>query len=262
MRGAAFLSGLPDCAVVDVGGTTTDVGVLRNGFPREATTEVHIGGVRTNFRMPDVLSMGLGGGSLVAGEEVGPESVGYRLNREALVFGGDVLTATDIAVAAGLAEIGEAQRVAGVDRALARHVLDRIAQRLAEVVDRMRTAATPLPVVAVGGGSMLVPADLTTAASVTRPEHFAVANAIGAAIAQVGAEVDRIVAVDNGSRDRVLEDAKQQAVDRAIAAGARPGTVSIFDVDEVPIAYLPGNAVRVRVKAVGDLQLAEQPVHA
>jgi len=31
-------------------------------------------------------------------------------------------------------------------------------------------------------------------------------------------------------------------------------------VDEVPIAYLPGNAVRVRIKAVGDLQLtADRP---
>ena len=55
MRGAAFLSGLEDCAVVDIGGTTADVGVLQHGFPREAAVAVDIGGVRTNFRMPDVL---------------------------------------------------------------------------------------------------------------------------------------------------------------------------------------------------------------
>jgi N-methylhydantoinase A/oxoprolinase/acetone carboxylase beta subunit len=36
MRGAAFLSGLTDCAVVDIGGTTSDVGILQHGFPREA----------------------------------------------------------------------------------------------------------------------------------------------------------------------------------------------------------------------------------
>ena len=68
MRGAAFLSGLDDCAVVDIGGTTTDVGVLQHGFPREASVAVDIGGVRTNFRMPDVLSIGIGGGSRVRGE--------------------------------------------------------------------------------------------------------------------------------------------------------------------------------------------------
>ena len=33
MRGAAFLSGLRDAIVVDVGGTTTDIGVLQQGFP-------------------------------------------------------------------------------------------------------------------------------------------------------------------------------------------------------------------------------------
>lgn len=65
MRGAAFLTGLKDAVVVDVGGTTSDVGSLSHGFPRQASTTVDIGGVRTNFRMPDVFSIGLGGGSLV-----------------------------------------------------------------------------------------------------------------------------------------------------------------------------------------------------
>ena len=65
MRGAAFLSGLKDAIVVDIGGTTTDVGVLTHGFPREASVAVNVGGARTNFRMPDVYSVGLGGGSYV-----------------------------------------------------------------------------------------------------------------------------------------------------------------------------------------------------
>ena len=58
MRGAAFLSGLSDAIVIDVGGTTTDVGQLRRGFPREANSVVEVGGVRTLFRMPDLLSVG------------------------------------------------------------------------------------------------------------------------------------------------------------------------------------------------------------
>jgi N-methylhydantoinase A/oxoprolinase/acetone carboxylase beta subunit len=261
MRGAAFLSGLTDCAVVDVGGTTSDVGILQKGFPREASTEVDIGGVRTNFRMPDLISFGIGGGSLVSGSAqepvVGPRSVGYELTERALVFGGETLTATDIAVAAGLADIGDSERVAGLDPRLVDAALARIAEDIAEAVDRMRTSATPLPVVAVGGGSILVPEDLAVAESVYRPEHFAVANAIGAAIAQVGGEVDRMFAVDGSSREEVLEQAKQEAIEQAILAGARPGTVEIFDVEEVPLAYLPGNATRIRVKAVGDLQLAD-----
>src|SRR5438093_661830 len=110
MRGAAFLSGLADAMVIDVGGTSTDVGQLRRGFPREANSVVEVGGVRTLFRMPDLLSIALGGGSIVERHPlaVGPKSVGYRLTRDAVVFGGSTLTATDAAVAAGLAEIGEA----------------------------------------------------------------------------------------------------------------------------------------------------------
>ena len=65
MRGAAYLSGLADAMVIDVGGTTTDVGQLKLGFPREANSVVKVGGVRTLFRMPDLLSIGLGGGSHV-----------------------------------------------------------------------------------------------------------------------------------------------------------------------------------------------------
>jgi N-methylhydantoinase A/oxoprolinase/acetone carboxylase beta subunit len=109
MRGAAFLSGLTDAIVLDVGGTTTDGGVLVGGFPREASFEVSVGGVRTNFRMPDVVSIGLGGGSLVSadGGTVGPVSVGYALPQRARTFGGDTLTATDIVVAAGLAAPGD-----------------------------------------------------------------------------------------------------------------------------------------------------------
>src|SRR3954454_8426046 len=116
MRGAAFLSGLEDAVVVDVGGTSSDVGQLRRGFPREANSVVEIGQVRTLFRMPDLLSIGLGGGSIVTETpfSVGPQSVGYRLTEEALVFGGKILTATDAAVAAGIVEIGDPKKAAGV----------------------------------------------------------------------------------------------------------------------------------------------------
>jgi N-methylhydantoinase A/oxoprolinase/acetone carboxylase beta subunit len=264
MRGAAFLSGLEDCAVVDIGGTTADVGMLAHGFPREAAVAVDIGGVRTNFRMPDVLPLGIGGGSLVDAEraEVGPHSVGYELPRRALVFGGDTLTATDLAVAAGRADIGERSRVSGVDRGLVERALARIEERIAEVVDRMKTSRDPIPVVVVGGGSVLLGEELPGASELIKPPHFAVANAIGAAIGQVGGEVDRIFSLDEMSRDEALAEAKREATERATAAGAGADTVRIVDVDEVPLAYLPGSATRVRVKAVGDLEIGRETVAA
>jgi N-methylhydantoinase A/oxoprolinase/acetone carboxylase beta subunit len=258
MRGAAFLSGMRDGAVVDVGGTTSDVGVLVNGFPRQAPLAAEVGGVRSNFRMPDVLSLGIGGGSIVRHDgqplSVGPESVGYRLSEEALVFGGQVTTATDLAVAAGRATIGDPGRVERLDRSLVAGGLSYIEQEIAEAIERMKISAARVPVVVVGGGGALIGQDLPGADCVLRPENGAVANAIGAALAQAGGEVDRIVNA-NGGRKHAVEAVVDEAVSRAVEAGAIPGTVTVVEIDEVPISYLPGNALRVRAKAVGDLRV-------
>lgn len=256
MRGAAFLSGLRDAIVVDVGGTTTDVGVLQHGFPRVAALAVDIGGVRTNFRMPDTFNIGLGGGSLVRREpvSVGPRSVGYQLTERALVFGGEDLTATDIMVATGKVDIGERTRVKDISPEFAGEVETHMLEMATNAVDRMKTSATPVPVIVVGGGSILLQESIPGSSEMLKPPHFAVANAIGAAIAQVGGECDRIFSLEGATRDEVLEQAKEEARQRAIAAGASPGTLEIVDVEEVPLAYLPGNAIRIAVKAVGDLE--------
>jgi N-methylhydantoinase A/oxoprolinase/acetone carboxylase beta subunit len=259
MRGAALLSGERDCAVVDIGGTTADIGLLRNGFPRDAAVAVEIGGVRTNFRMPDVLSLGLGGGSLVAGGAddvtVGPTSVGYELTSRALVFGGDTLTASDIAVAAGRADFGDRGAVAHIEPSLVKAALEQAERMIAEVVDRMKTSPEPIPVVVVGGGSILLGEELAGASRLVRPDYFAVANAIGAAIAQVGGEVERVFALDQMGREEALDEAKTEATAKAVAAGALESTVRIVEVDDVPLPYIPGNATRIKVKAVGDLGL-------
>lgn len=257
MRGAAFLSGLKDAIVVDIGGTTTDIGVLQHGFPRAAALAVDIGGVRTNFRMPDTYSIGLGGGSMIEKDplKVGPQSVGYELTEKALVFGGDILTATDVTVAAG-EDIGDRSAVSGLDSDFVQSAQERIMEMIAIAVDRMKTSARPVPVIVVGGGSILVSGEIEGASEIVRPAHFPVANAIGAAIAQVGGECDRIFSLAELSRDEALAQAKREATDRAVNAGADDDSIEIVDVEEVPLAYLPGNATRIMVKAVGDLMEA------
>jgi hypothetical protein len=119
----------------------------------------------------------------------------------------------------------------------------------------MKTSAEPVPIVVVGGGSVLLRGALQGASELVKPDHFAIANAIGAAIAQVGGEVDRVFSLDGMARDEALEQAKGEAVEKAVAAGASPDTVHVVDVEEVPLAYLPSNATRIRVKAVGELEL-------
>ena len=43
-----FCAGLKNAVVIDIGGTSTDVGVLIGGFPRSAATKVKVGKARNN----------------------------------------------------------------------------------------------------------------------------------------------------------------------------------------------------------------------
>jgi N-methylhydantoinase A/oxoprolinase/acetone carboxylase beta subunit len=262
VRGAAFLTGAADSLVADVGGTSTDIGVLANGFPRESSYGVEIGGIRTNFRMPDLLTIALGGGTVVSpggdGTRVGPRSVGYLLEREALVFGGGTPTLTDAAVAAGRARLGDAGRT-GRYRQLLAAALARADVMLADAIDRVKTSREDRPLIAVGGGSILVPDKIPGVSEVIRPEHFGAANAVGAAMASVSGQTDRIFHLGPGGRQAVLDEAREEARERAVAAGADPDTVRIVELEEIPLAYFTSPAVRVRAKAAGTLGGGAEP---
>jgi hypothetical protein len=121
---------------------------------------------------------------------------------------------------------------------------------IVESVDRMKTDATPLPLIAVGGGAFLVPESMPGIASVVRVDHAAVANAVGAAIAQVSGEVDQIFS-DVG-RERAIEAATVLAQERAVEAGAAERSLNVVEIEDLPISYLPGDARRVRVRVVGE----------
>ncbi|MDI7275445.1 MAG: hydantoinase/oxoprolinase family protein [Anaerolineae bacterium] len=78
--GARHLTGREDLLVVDMGGTTTDLAILRGGRPRASRRGAWVGGWRTLVRAVDTRSVGLGGDSIVALERggelrLGPERV-------------------------------------------------------------------------------------------------------------------------------------------------------------------------------------------
>lgn len=260
LRGASYLSNRSDAIAIDVGGTTTDVGVLVNSFPRESSIAVEIGGARTNFRMPDLVSVGLGGGTIIRAHEnneftIGPDSVGYQLPDKAMVFGGETLTATDVAVALNRAEVGDPSKVAHLDKPLLEKIYNKMIEYVEVAIDRMKTSAEPVPVILVGGGSIIIPKELEGTSEVVRPDNHGVANAIGSAIAQVSGQIEQVFSLDELGRDKTIEMAKQTAVDEAVKAGANKESCQIVDIEDVPLAYLPGNATRIRAKAAGDLSM-------
>jgi N-methylhydantoinase A/oxoprolinase/acetone carboxylase beta subunit len=217
---------------------------------------VEIGGILTNFRMPDLVTIALGGGTVVTqdpgGVRLGPYSVGYRLTRQALVFGGNMPTLTDSAVAAGRAKLGDAALTSRHRRMLA-EALARADTMLTDAIDRVKTSRQDRALVAVGGGSILVPDRIPGVSEVIRPDHFDTANAVGAAIASVSGQVDRIFHLGPEGRQGALDEASNEATEHAIAAGADPATVTIVELEEIPLAYLTSPSVRIRAKAAGSL---------
>lgn len=262
MRGAAYLGlGLQEeksaTVVVDVGGTTTDVGVLlASGFPRQASAYVTVAGVKINFSMPHVESIGLGGGSIIRPKgnevDVGPDSVGHFLGTKAKVFGGDVLTATDIAVAAG-ENIGDPSLVKDLEKSMISNAQSKMKQLMERVIDQMKTSPDPLPVLLVGGGSIVIPPDtkLAGVSKIITPPYHSVANAVGAAISKISGTVDMIQSTVEQTTAQIVEHAKQLAIERAVSAGAKRDTIEISEVDAIPISYV-ANQVRVLARAVGD----------
>lgn len=259
MRGAAFLAGIDDALVLDIGGTTSDVGALVRGFPREAAMEARFGGVRTNFRMPDLVSIGLGGGSRVRVSNgdvmIGPDSVGYELTQEAVVFGGSVVTATDVAVASGRASLGTHAAELPLSESELETAVIRMHRLIADALDRVKLTSDPQPVVLVGGGSILAPTVIEGTSRVMRPRNFEVANAVGAAMAQVSGEIDRIFPTEGERREDLVARAKEEAVTKAVENGAVLGSVEVAEVDQIPVAYMTESMIRLRVKAIGDLDI-------
>lgn len=254
IRGAGYLAGAENAIVIDVGGTTSDLGVVVNGFPRESTLPREIGGVRTNFRTPDILSIGVGGGTIVEPETgaVGPGSVGYRINEEALIFGGATPTLTDAAALTGVTIDGLALGEVPATTRMALSVGLEIAHsRIADAVERLSFGRADLPLLVVGGGGFLVPDGLPGVSTIIRPDHGDVANAIGAAMSLAGGRVDRMSPLED--REAAIEAASEDAVARAIEAGADPLEVAVVDVLEVPVTYTDRPTVRVSVKAAGPL---------
>jgi len=258
IRGASYLAKRENAITLDVGGTTSDIGVLVDGFPRESSISVQVGGVRTNFRMPDIASIGLGGGSIVRENNgnitVGPDSVGHNIITEAKVFGGDQITATDIAVRLGKANIGNPQLVKDIPLDFAQKAEQEIKKMVEIAIDSMKTDPEDVEVILVGGGSIVVPTELAGVSNVIKSENGSVANAIGASISQIGGEFEQLYSYDEKPREDSIEDAKERATNQALKAGAIEETIELVEIEEVPIAYSDGNMNKVSVKVVGDMK--------
>lgn len=256
IKGASFLSEKRKTGesryVIDIGGTTTDIGcLLPSGFPRLASASTEIGGVRVNFAMPQVESIGLGGGSLIhklpnGKLSIGPDSVGQALKEKARSFGGNTLVSTDIMVAERGTNIGTT--IPEIPSETIKAAKEKMKKMIEDHIDRMKTSPEPCQLLLVGGGAFICPSTLAGVASIEIPQYANVANAVGAAVAEIGEAVE--VIVDASEKDRTLAEVKAKAIAQAIARGAKEGHIRIIEEDVSGISYVEGK-YKIVVKVVG-----------
>lgn len=256
--GGCSLAKLSDAVVVDIGGTSTDVGIIRGGFPIRSLNKSLIGGVPLNFPMPDALSIALGGGSLVHFSEkelqIGPQSVGKRLHALGWSFGGNELTLTDIAFAIGQIDLKEAHQKHSISSRDAQRVLDHIIKAISHLVLQIKGESRDLPVVLVGGGASLLPRDLL-GKEYCVPDHFNVANAYGAALAEISGTMDVIVSLQQ--RESILEDLFEKAKQKAVRQGADASTIRLVDRQIIPYHYTTNQMARVILRVSGKRSLLD-----
>ncbi|GAB4257301.1 MAG: hydantoinase/oxoprolinase family protein [Deferrisomatales bacterium] len=216
----ALASVREETLALDVGGTTTDVSLFVRGAPLLEPHGATVGPYRTQIRALYTRSTGAGGDSVVAVED-GEIRVGPRREGPPAAHGGPCPTPTDAMVVLGraLGDVARAgQALAPVARALglgveaaAREVLQAFAATVAraarEFVDTVNARpvytihelleghrARPTRAVVVGGPARAIAPYVEQALDlpVYVPNHFDVANAVGAALARVNLEVNLV----------------------------------------------------------------------
>ena len=267
IRGAGSLSKVNNGIVIDVGGTTSDGGVLINYFPRESTRAAQIGGVLTNFRMPDVVSVGIGGGTIVRFSDgmcrLGPDSVGYLLKEKAIAFDGDELTLSDFFIAENELKIEGAKNSDSLKEDISKRlnlpypqvielVKTAIKYHIEKQVDKLKTDAKDIPVIACGGGAFLLPKEISGASKVIFPEHLEVANAFGACIAQFSSEEEKVINTAEVDEKKEMEKLLVKVEDKLLTNGVTKESINTLLKESMPLAYLPG-VVKLKVKMCGDL---------
>lgn len=259
--------------VIDIGGTTSDSGLLLpNGLPRMSSVMSLVGGVRTNFALPAVESIGLGGGSIIRGEgamvTVGPDSVALELLQRALLFGGDTLTATDIIAASEvlvpsgdntLNGLGNPAHLGHITQEAISSAKDKMRQMIEELVDRTKVQKGDIDVLIVGGGAIVIDIGkpLSGVRAVRKVKGGEVANAVGAAISRVSGIVDTVVDTSQKPLKEAQNEVSDLAIDAAVKNGARRDTVEIAEITVLPIQYVDAKA-RILIRAVGELDIVEQ----
>ena len=255
VMGALALDSCPGTTLVlDIGGTTTDMGVVLNGVPLLDPSGIKLGPFQTLIRSLLTHSIGIGGDSEVQTGDSANLKIGPLRKDNPAAFGGSVPTPTDAMVVLGLLTAGDKDSAkAAMEKlaaplglnvpATAEHVLEQTAKIIADAVHAFVSEINSRPVytihevlenetialdsvVIIGGPAPQLATYVGKALKLPYrvPSHFGVANAVGAAVARVTSEIT--LQADNERGTVIIPEANIQnkidddfGLDSAIALG-------------------------------------------
>ena len=240
--------GFKNLLSMDVGGTTTDIVIVEGGVVR-AEGRGHIEGVPTSFPLCGVVSVGVGGSSIIRVEGgalvVGPQSVGSAPGPACFGLGGKEATITDAFLVLGLldpvsyfggeltidrerARAAIAEKVAGplkIDEEAAAEAMENAwVTKIATNLKRYTTITPDTTLAAFGGGGPLVACKVADAAGISKvviPGLAAVFSAFGIGFSDIGHEYQAPLASnDNAALKTVRELLRARARRGMYAEGA------------------------------------------
>lgn len=240
--GAAKLAGCQDAIIVDIGGTSTDIGVVENGFPLRSLRGITVGGITCNLVAPNVVALSMGGGSIIRYQQndftIGPDSVGAKLFEQCKSNGGPTLTFHDIGMA-----IKHSSENRGID------IMKYFLQKIENTIMSFIPNAISKPILLVGGGADLIP-DYLLKKNYSRPRYYSLANAYGAALAEISETIDCVLPVTD-FLDEKINSLIEEAKNMACLKGADIDKLRIIDKKILPLHYMHEKMYRVMISVAG-----------
>jgi N-methylhydantoinase A/oxoprolinase/acetone carboxylase beta subunit len=237
LLGGGKLAGLHDCVVIDIGGTSTDAGVVKKGFLRLRHHGFTIAGVRIGSVSSDVVSISLGGGSVIQGRTLTTESIGKQLFEE-----DRPLTLTDAAICAGFLQIPQFP-VQKMSVKTAQDIVKQAANQVTKLYQNL-DPERKYPCVLVGGGSNLLKDSLPFTQV---PMGAPVANAYGAALAERTHTWCGTLTLEE--REKILNQETTRMLEEARDLGIQNPRLVTLNI--IPYHYIPGSKARVLIQVAG-----------
>lgn len=261
-RGASILSGLRECIVVDFGGSTIEIGKIQNGQPEISVGSSPFLNIDVNMRVPKMYSLPYGGGSLISlDQEVVQirETIASDLEHQGLSWGGDSWTLTDSFIKVDTESLSDEKiTLEGLEKISfedCQKVIRKVTQDIKEKITRLEFNSEGLPIVLVGGGSeLLVNRLFGKYKRVYHPIGHHISNAIGACFAPLSAQTDKVIWLKNHTKEEIIEQEKEKLFQQLRHKGAKEQSIKMVSIEEFPFDYFKGEVLRIRLKAIGELQ--------